>query len=214
LPQQLLRKFPPQSIPQHETGIGRIPNPESADHLLIESASLEILTRIRAFRTPQTFLKKCRRAHMHIKQRHAHLSVASLRRTGKTHLWHRHAQLLRDQPDRLRESDVFDLLDERKDISRLPAAEAVKELARSVHRKRRRLLGVKRTKPGKVLRPSLLQLDVIPDNADDIRLLLEGLFEVIGRSGGHWAHTGPLVIMGVERSAGNSPGTPGLGERC
>src|ERR1700686_1571573 len=116
---------------------------------------------------------------MHVQQRHANLGVASLRRTGKADLRHRHAELLSQQPDSLGESNVLHLLNKSKDIPRLSAPKAVIKLPRSMHRKRRRLLRMKRTKPRKVLRPSLLQLDVVADDADDIRLLLKRLFEVV-----------------------------------
>ena len=39
---------------------------------------------------------------------------------------------------------------------------------------------MKRTKPGVVLRPSLLQLDVVAHNANDVRLLFNGFLEVAG----------------------------------
>ena len=58
------------------------------------------------------------------------------------------------------------------------AAEAVIELARGVHGKRRRLLAVKGTQPGVVLRPGLFQLDVVADDADDVRLLLDRVREI------------------------------------
>src|SRR5208282_6091645 len=140
-----LIKLAPQRIAQQESGIRRIPNAEAGDGLVIESSPLEVLAGIGAFGPPQTFLKKCGSAHMHIQQRHENLSVASLRRTGKSHLRHRHAELLRNQPDRFREGDVLDLLNKGEDISRLSAAEAVKKLPRGMNRKRRCLLGMKRT---------------------------------------------------------------------
>ena len=56
----------------------------------------------------------------------------------------------------------------------------MKKLARGMNRERWRLLGVERTQTGEILRSSLLQFDVVADDADDIRLLLEGLFEVGG----------------------------------
>ena len=46
--------------------------------------------------------------------------------------------------------------------------------------KRRRFLVVKRTKPGEILRSSLLQFDVVTDDADDVCLLLDDFFEVDG----------------------------------
>jgi hypothetical protein len=79
----------------------------------------------------------------------------------------------------------------------------MKKLPRGVHRKRRRLLGMKRTKPGEILRPSLLQLDVVADDPDDIRLLLERFFEIVRRSRSHRGGTQlPLVIMSVTGDKG------------
>ena len=40
---------------------------------------------------------------------------------------------------------------------------------------------MKRTKPGEILGTRLPQLDVVAHDADDVRLLLEGLLEVVGR---------------------------------
>src|SRR5208282_2426961 len=118
---------------------------------------------------------------MHVQQRHANLTVASLRWTGKTDLRHRHAELLSNQPDGFRKSNILDLLYKSKNIPRLAAAKTMKKLPRSMHRKRRSLLRMKRTKPRKVLRPSLLQPDVVTHNPDDIRLLFKRLFKVVGR---------------------------------
>ena len=38
---------------------------------------------------------------------------------------------------------------------------------------------MKRTQPGKILRPGFLQLDVVADDADDIGLLLYRVFEIV-----------------------------------
>src|SRR5208282_5853875 len=112
----------------------------------------------------------------------ANLSVASLRWTRKTDLGHRHAQFLSNQPDGFRKSDILDLLHKSKNVPRLSAPKAMKKLPRSMHRKRSRLLRMKRAKSGKILRPSLLKLDVVTHNADDIRPLLQRLFKIVGRS--------------------------------
>jgi hypothetical protein len=85
---------------------------------------------------------------------------------------------LRYQPDCFREGDVFYFLNELENVALLVTTKAVVELLRGMHRERRRLLPVKRTKPGIVLRPGPFQLDVVTDDADDIRLLLHRLFEV------------------------------------
>ena len=74
------------------------------------------------------------------------------------------------------------------DAERVPvlaAPEAVVELLRSTHGKRWRLLTVKGTKPRIILRPSLLQLDVIAHNPDDVRLLLDRVREIAGVGHGH-----------------------------
>ena len=157
-----------------------------AERTIVSSSSPRPFRYSRAFapRTPQTILKKRGRAHMHVAAPCGG-GRCSLLRTGKRDLRHRHAQLLRQQPDGFRESNILDFLDEGKDISRLAAAKAVIKLPGGMDRKRSRLLGMKRTKPGEVLRPSLLQLDVVADDADDIRLLLERLFEVVGRPISH-----------------------------
>ena len=89
-------------------------------------------------------------------------------------------ELLRDQAHGFGEGDVFDFLDEAEDVAGHAAAEAVIKLARGMDGKRRRLFAVKRAKPGEVLRPGLLQLDVVADDADDVRLLLDRVREVAG----------------------------------
>src|SRR5207302_7424772 len=89
-----------------------------------------------------------------------------------------HAQLLRHQPHRFRKSDVLDFLNEGEYVAGHAAAEAVKELPGGVHGERRRLLIVEGTKAREVLRARLLELDVIADNANDVGLLLERVFEV------------------------------------
>src|SRR5207302_1584112 len=79
---------------------------------------------------------------------------------------------------RLRKGNVLYFLHEAEHIARRPAPETVKELPRGMHRERRCLLAMKRTQPRKILRPRLLQLDVIAHHADDIRLLLERVREI------------------------------------
>ena len=122
-------------------------------------------------------------------------SLASLASAGleKLTLGQRNPQLLRHRPHGFRESNVLDLLDKAENIAGHAAAEAVIELPRGMHRKRRRLLVMKRTKPGVVLRPSLLQLDVVAHNANDVRLLLDGFLEVAGVGHG-WRHSYPQEL--------------------
>ena len=103
------------------------------------------------------------------------LACARLLRRGVAHLRQRDLQLLGDQPDGFREGDVLDLLHEVEDVARCPAAEAVEELPRGVHRERRRLFLMKRAQALEVLRAALAQLDVLAHNADDVSLLLDGM---------------------------------------
>jgi hypothetical protein len=56
----------------------------------------------------------------------------------------------------------------------------MKKLPRGVYGKRRRLLAMKRAQAGKVLRPGFFQLNVVADDADDIRLLLDRVREIAG----------------------------------
>src|SRR5438876_398358 len=133
-----------------------------------------------AFRPLEILLKKGAGTLMNVEQHTAHLSFLRFRRTAVTRLGQRDAKFLRDRPHRLGESDVLDLLHEAENVSRQPASEAVIELPRSMHGKRWRLLAMKGTQPRIILRPSLLQLDVIAHNADDVRLLLNRVREIAG----------------------------------
>src|SRR5207244_5297620 len=146
-----------------------------------------------AFRPLEILLKKGAGTLMNVQQHAPHLSFLGFRRTAVTRLGQRDAEFLRDRPHRLGESNVLDLLHEAEDVSRQPASEAVIELPRGMHGKRWRLLTVKRTKPRIILRPSLLQLDVIPHNADDVRLLLDRVRE-IARVGHGWSDSYPLEL--------------------
>jgi hypothetical protein len=85
--------------------------------------------------------------------------------------------------------DIFDLLDEAEDVSRNATSKTVKELAGSMDGKRRRFFVVEGAKPREILGPGLLQLDVVADDADDVRLLLNDFFEVDGV--GHGVKTIP-----------------------
>ncbi len=60
------------------------------------------------------------------------------------------------------------------------ASEAVVELARGVDGERRRLFAVEGAESGVVLRAGLLQLDVVADDANDVRLLLDRVCEIAG----------------------------------
>ena len=138
-----------------------------------------------AFRPLEILLKKGAGTLMNVEQHTAHLSFLRFRRTAVTRLGQRDAKFLRDRPHRLGERNVLDLLHEAENVSRQPASEAVIKLPRGMHGKRWRLLTVKGTKPGIILRPSLLQLDVVAHNADDVRLLLDRVREIPGVGHGY-----------------------------
>ena len=90
----------------------------------------------------------------------------------------RDAQLLGDGPYGLGKRDVFNLLNEAEDITGRSTTEAVIELARGVNRERRSLLVVEGAKAGIILRAGLFQPNVVADDADNVRLLLERVREV------------------------------------
>ena len=170
---------------QQEPRIRRIANSEFADHLFVQPAAGQIFASAGAFGPPQAFLKKGTRPLLDFQQHRPQLGISGFGRAAEFHLGQRDAQLLRHRPNRLGESHVLDLLHEAEHVARTAAAKAVKELPRGMHRKRRRLLVMERTKPGIVLRPGFLQLDVVADDADDVRLLLDGFLE-IGGFGHEW----------------------------
>lgn len=85
------------------------------------------------------------------------------------------------------------------------------KLPRGVNRKRWRFLPVKRTEAGIVLRPSFLQLDVVADDADNIRLLLHRLFEIFRGHGWGDSRRSPGIVS--QRGAdGNIPDLDCCGE--
>src|SRR5260370_42494008 len=90
----------------------------------------------------------------------------------------RNFQLLRDQPDGFRKRNVLELLDKAENVAGSATTKAVIELPRSVYEKRRRLLLMKRTQPGKILRSGLLQFHILAHNADNVRLLPDAVCEI------------------------------------
>jgi len=140
---------------------------------------------------------------MDFEQHRAQLGFLSLRGSVKADLRDRDAKLLRDCPDRLRESDVLDLLDKGENIAGNAASEAMEKLPRGMHGERRSLLSMKRTQPGIVLRTSLPQLDVVADDPNDVGLLLNRVCE-IARIG----HGGTVVQQYCEAEKGFRNYTP------
>src|SRR6185369_8751486 len=146
-----------------------------------------ILARTRSICLSQLLLEPRAGLLVDVHQLPAHSRLPLLFRRSVLHLRHRHAKLLRDQPNGFRKRDVLDLLHKLEHVARRAAPEAMKELPRLVHRERRRLLFMKWTKPRPVLRPRLAQLHApFAHNADDVglraQLFLEvGALEVGGR---------------------------------
>jgi len=73
-----------------------------------------------------------------------------------------------------------------------------------MNRKRRRLLAMKRTQPGKILRSGFLELDVIANNADNVRLLSHRFFKVAERGHEMPCVTVALIILLEKLLNGNA----------
>ena len=107
------------------------------------------------------------------------------------------AGALREELQRVDEFHSIALDNKVDRVSTGLAAVAVKELPGSVDGKRGRLLLVKWTKAGKILRPGFLQLHVIADHADDVRLRLYEFLEICGV----W-HSGTRIFWSVAEHSG------------
>src|SRR4051794_26107705 len=94
------------------------------------------------------------------------------------HLGHGHAELLRNQTNRLAKGDVLNLLDELEHVAGFTTAKAVIELAGSVNGKRWRLFLVEGTDSLIVLCPRLAQRYVLAHDANDVSLRAQLLFKV------------------------------------
>ncbi len=117
---------------------------------------------------------------MDLKESSADFRFPCLRRAREGDLRHGDAELLRDETHSFGKSNVLDFLDETEDIARGATSEAVVELPDGVYGERRRLLAMERTESGEVLGAGFLEFDIVSDDADDVRLLLKRLFEVVG----------------------------------
>ena len=161
--------------------------------VLVQPAPRQVFAGLRALGAAQAFLEKCRARSWTSSSTVRSLASFGFLRSVEAGLGHGDPQLLGHRADGFREGDVLDFLDEGENVAGDAAAEAVKELAGGVDRERRRLFAVKGTKPGIVLRTRLLQLDVVADDADDVRLLLDVFFEVVGFGHG-WRHSYPQEV--------------------
>ena len=126
------------------------------------------------------FLEKLAGALVNFDQPHAHAGLALLLGRGVAHLRQRNLEFLGDQANCFRKADVLNLLHETEDVARCSATEAVKELSRGVHRKRRRFFLVKGAQALEVLRSAFAQGHVLAHNADDVGLLLDDIRKIPG----------------------------------
>ena len=150
------------------------------DGFVIETTVFEILARMRSFRAFQAFLEK-RAARSWISSSPVR-TFASFASAGleKVTFGMGDAEFLRDEADSFGKSDVLDFLDETEDVTRGATSEAVIELPDGVYGERRRLLAMERTEAGEILRAGFLEFDIVSDDADDVRLLLDGVGEIAG----------------------------------
>ena len=114
---------------------------------------------------------------VHFQQRLALGCVGPLL-VGGFHLRQRHAEPLRQQPDRVLESDLLVKLEELEHVSANATAVAIEEALVAVHLERRRLLRVKRAE-SLVVGPGLFQRDVVLNHRDDVRLVLQVVYEML-----------------------------------
>src|SRR5262249_33052437 len=133
-----------------------------------------------------------------------------LLRAAEFYLGQGHVELLRNEADGFGERDVLDLLNKCEDVAGEPTAKAMEELPRRMDGERRGLFVVKGTEALVVLRARFLELDVITDDADDVGLLLEGVFEV-GRGHGLWAKN---LFWGSRTKKGNGRSVVGGWKSC
>src|SRR5581483_3221449 len=140
-----------QPVAQDEAGIRRVADAELADDLLRQTAPGKVLACAGPFGAAKLVLQEQAGALVHVEQDAAKLRIARFGGRVVLLLRQRDAELLRDQANGLRKRDVLDLLHEGEDVARGVAPAAVEELARGVHRKRRRLLVVEGAETGKIL---------------------------------------------------------------
>src|SRR5262245_56780149 len=122
--------------------------------------------------------KKLAGTLVHLDQFSALVRVLGFLFRAVLHFGQLDVELFRNQPDGFDKADVLDLLHETEYVARSATTETMVELPRSMHRERRRLLLMEGAKPGEILRAALLQLDVVANHADDIRLLSHCLFDI------------------------------------
>ena len=166
-------------IPRESTG----PAPEFTSH---ETACILNVTNADAHVEITIFYsdKEPAGPFMHFNQLAALDCVFGFALRAVLHFGQRNAHLLRHQPHRFRKADLLALLHKLKNVARLAAAKAMEKLPRRVDGKRRRLFSMKRAQPNKILRAGFLELYVVANYADNVRLLPHRFFKVAERGHG------------------------------
>src|SRR5215472_12398715 len=111
---------------------------------------------------------------MHLDQHRTLLVFLSL--LGRPLFWpgDRDTAFLRYHPHRFGKRAFLHFHHEAEHVAALATSETMENLFYGMHRKRRCLFSVKRAEPGEIL-PALLQPDVLPNDPDNVRLLLHAL---------------------------------------
>jgi hypothetical protein len=185
-----------------EARIRGVTDAESVDDILGQAASGKVFASSGTFGTAEALLEKCNRTLVDFDQHRTQLGFLCFSGTAVAKFGKRNPELLGHRSHSFREGDIFDLLDEAKDVSRNATSKTVKELAGSVDGKRRRFFVVEGAKPREILRPGLLELDVVANDADDIRLLLNDFFEIFNAGHG-WKTQLSLGIVSQKTDQGN-----------
>src|SRR6266436_6287513 len=150
----------------------RIPNAETCDGILVQSAIFEVRPRRFPFQRPCQLLQEKRlRLSMHFHEHGALLLLFPFFRRMFLRPLQRDSAFLRHDAQRFRKLAPLHFHHKVEDIAALATPEAVKNLAHWMHVERRRLLRMEWTKPAEIL-PGLLKLEVFPYHADNVRLLL------------------------------------------
>src|SRR5581483_270643 len=143
-------------VAQKKSGFWGKAHAEARDGFVIQAAADKVFAGVSCLGPAQLSLKEGAGTLVHIEQRRAELCFFGFGGSIEGGLGQRNANLLRNRADGFGKGNVFQLLHEAEDVTRSAAAEAVIELARCVDGKRRRLLAVEGTEPGKVLRSGFL----------------------------------------------------------
>ena len=173
------------------------PEAELLDGLGVDAPVAELLARPGPGWTRQ-LLAIVRGGHLvHLQERFAEPGILP-RIVGRAFglFGHRHAQLLRDHPHRVRKPHLLVQFEEFEDVTPDAAAETVKEPLFRVDVERGRLLGVKRAE-ALVGRSGALQRHVILHDLHDIGLQAKVVDELLGKK----THTFCVRRFCVRRSA-------------